>query len=490
MPTSALNTKLKLSSGELDTHATDALVLIVAGEVASRTCGPAVASLVRHALKLGDFNLKSGSVLTLFRPAGLKAARLVLAASAPTLAGARKAVSLAIGQLKARGAATASVQFIGFDGDMTEALAEQLVLAAMDALYVYRDTKSEVPPAPKLTTLSLLVDKGQAKAANDGLRRGQAIGEGVSLARHCADLPPNVATPTFLGQQARTLARSFGLKVDVLNQKAIQALGMGAFLAVARGSEAAPCFVVARYDGAPKSQPPLVLVGKGITFDSGGISLKPGVGMDEMKYDMCGAAAVLGTLHAVARLKAKVNLICLIPACENMPDGSAARPGDVVTSMSGQTVEILNTDAEGRLILCDALTYAERFKPALVVDVATLTGSVVVALGHVRSGMYASDDELAAALYDAGETALDPCWRLPLDEDYTDGMKSNFADVANVAGREGGSITAAKFLQRFAQQYRWGHLDVAGTAWRSGAAKGATGRPVGLLTHFVLSQAR
>ncbi|HEU6454186.1 MAG TPA: leucyl aminopeptidase, partial [Roseateles sp.] len=451
---------------------------------------PGVASLVRHALKLGDFSLKSGSVLTLFRPAGLKADRLVLAASTPTVAGARRAVNMAIGQLKTRGAVTASVRFVGFGADMAEALAEQLVLAAMDVLYVHGDTKREAPLLPKLNKLSLLVDKGAARSANDGLRRGQAIGEGVLLARHCADLPPNVATPAFLGQQARVLGRSLGLKVEVLNQKAIEALGMGSFLAVAKGSAAPPCFVVARYDGAPKSQAPVVLIGKGITFDSGGISLKPGAGMDEMKYDMCGAAAVLGTLHAAAQLGVKVNLVCLIPACENMPDGAAARPGDVVTSMSGQTIEILNTDAEGRLILCDALTYAERFKPAVVVDVATLTGAVLVALGPVRSGMYASDDELATALFKAGEKALDPCWRLPLDEEYAEGMKSNFADVANVAGREGGSVTAAKFLQRFARQYRWGHLDIAGTAWKNGVAKGATGRPVGLLTHFVISQVK
>ena len=233
----------------------------------------------------------------------------------------------------------------------------------------------------------------------------------------------------------------------------------------------------------------MVLVGKGITFDSGGISLKPGAEMDEMKFDMGGAASVLGTLRAVAELKPKLNLVVIIAACENMPSGRAVKPGDVVTSMSGQTIEILNTDAEGRLVLCDALTYAERFKPAVVVDVATLTGACVIALGAVRSGMYASDDALAASLLAAGDKALDPCWRMPLDDEYAEGLKSNFADVANIASRAGGSVTAAKFLQRFASKFRWGHLDIAGTAWKGGAAKGSTGRPVGLLTHFVLSQA-
>ena len=364
------------------------------------------------------------------------------------------------------------------------------MLAAQDAVYVYRETKPSAPAASKLTKIALLHGKDEAKAVKAGLTRGQAIGAGIAVARECANLPPNVATPAYLADQTKALAKSHGIKVEVLDQKGIEKLGMGSFLSVAKGSDVPPRFIVAKYEGAARTQAPIVLVGKGITFDSGGISLKPGAGMDEMKFDMGGAASVLGTLRAVAELKPKINLVVLIAACENMPSGRAVKPGDVVTSMSGQTIEILNTDAEGRLILCDALTYAERFKPAAVVDVATLTGACVIALGGVRSGMYASDDELAAALSAAGETALDPCWRLPLDDDYADGLKTNFADVANVAGREGGSITAAKFLQRFASKYRWGHLDIAGTAWKGGGAKGATGRPVGLLTHFVLSQVR
>lgn len=478
----------------LASHATDALVLVVAGDALPAGLDKAVAGLVKDAIKLGDFDLKAGQALTLVRPAGLKAARLVVAASgATTLKAARAALSAALAQVKGRGVVNASVAFVGFSSELSESLAEQFVLAANDAVYVYRFTKPSAPAAAKLGKLTLLVgkdDAAAAKAVKLGLTRGQAIGAGIELARECANRPPNVATPTFLAEQTKALVRSHGIKVEVLDQKGIEKLGMGSFLSVAKGSDEPPRFIVARYEGAAKTQAPVVLVGKGITFDSGGISIKPGAGMDEMKFDMGGAASVLGTLRAVAELKPKINLVVLIAACENMPSARAVKPGDVVTSMSGQTIEILNTDAEGRLILCDALTYAERFKPAVVVDVATLTGACVIALGGVRSGMYASDDDLADALSTAGEAALDPCWRLPLDDDYAEGLKTNFADVANVAGREGGSITAAKFLQRFASKYRWGHLDIAGTAWKSGGAKGGTGRPVGLLTHFVLSQVR
>jgi leucyl aminopeptidase len=275
----------------------------------------------------------------------------------------------------------------------------------------------------------------------------------------------------------------------VLDRKACEKLGMGSFLAVAQGSEEPPRFIVARYDGAPKSQPPVVLVGKGITFDTGGISLKPGAEMDEMKFDMGGAASVLGTLRAVAELKPRLNLVCLIPTCENMPDGRAVKPGDVVKSMSGQTIEILNTDAEGRLILCDALHYARRFEPEVVVDVATLTGACVIALGHHHSGLFTAEDDVAAEMLAASQAGLDPCWRMPLDDEYDEGLKSNFADMANIGGRAGGAITAAMFLRRFTKgKYPWAHLDIAGTAWKSGAAKGATGRPVPLLTHFVLGR--
>jgi leucyl aminopeptidase len=311
----------------------------------------------------------------------------------------------------------------------------------------------------------------------------------VLLARECANRPGNHATPSFLASEAKKLGKQFGFKVEVFDRKDIEKLGMGSFLAVAQGSEEPPRFIVMRYEGAAASKAPIVLVGKGITFDSGGISLKPGAEMDEMKFDMGGAASVLGTMRAVAELKPKVNLVGLIVACENMPSGRALKPGDVVRSLSGQTIEVLNTDAEGRLILCDALTYAERFKPAAVVDIATLTGACVVALGHHHSGLFSADERLAEQLLAASREALDPAWRMPLDAEYDEALKSNFADMANIGGRAGGAITAAMFLKRFTAKYPWAHLDIAGTAWKSGAAKGATGRPVPLLTQFVLSRA-
>ncbi|MDA8446920.1 leucyl aminopeptidase, partial [Paracidovorax valerianellae] len=269
----------------------------------------------------------------------------------------------------------------------------------------------------------------------------------------------------------------------------VDGLGMGAFLAVARGSEEPLRFIELRYDGGPRGQAPTVLIGKGITFDTGGISIKPAAEMDEMKFDMGGAASVLGVFRALAELKPAINVVGLIPACENMPDGRAVKPGDVVTSMSGQTIEVLNTDAEGRLVLCDAITYAARFKPAAMVDIATLTGACVVALGGLRSGLFATDDALAQSLQAAGDAALDPCWRMPLDDEYGEGLKSNFADMGNVAGRAGGAITAAKFLQRYVGDTPWAHLDIAGTAWKGGGAKGATGRPVALLVHYLLDAA-
>ncbi|MFG6416902.1 leucyl aminopeptidase [Roseateles sp. DC23W] len=484
----------KVQTTELDALATvgaDALVVVLGGDTLPQGLDAAVAQQAQSAIKLGDFALKAGQALTMTQAPGIKATRLVLAASGKTtLAAARSALAAALAQVKSRGVASAAVVFAGFDAGLAEALAEQAAVTATDAVYVYRHTKPSAPAASKLAKLALLVAKADLKAAKAGLMRGEAIAAGIELARECANRPANYATPTYLGEVVQQIGKTHGLKVEVMDKKAVEKLGMGSFLSVAQGSDEPLRFIVARYEGAAKTVAPVVLVGKGITFDTGGISLKPGAEMDEMKFDMGGAASVIGTLRAVAELRPKLNLVMIVAACENMPSGRAVKPGDVVTSMSGQTIEILNTDAEGRLILCDALTYAERFKPAVVVDVATLTGACVIALGGVRSGMYASDDELAAALTAAGDAALDPCWRMPLDDEYAEGLKSNFADVPNIAGRAGGSITAAKFLQRFAGKYRWGHLDIAGTAWKGGAAKGATGRPVGLLTHFVLSHAK
>ena len=340
--------------------------------------------------------------------------------------------------------------------------------------------------ADSFAQLTFAGNEACAKAIKTAIAEGSALVEGMNLAKDLGNLPPNICTPTYLGKTAQGLSKKTDLKVEVLGLKQIEALGMGSFLAVAKGSDTPPQFIVMRHQGGKAGEAPIVLVGKGITFDTGGISLKPGEAMDEMKYDMCGAASVIGTMYAVALMKLKKNVIGVVPTCENMPSGGASRPGDIVKSMSGQTIEILNTDAEGRLILCDALTYVERFKPKAVIDVATLTGACVIALGHVHSGLFSDDQELVDALSKAGQTSLDTVWRLPLDAAYHEQLKSNFADVANIGGRPAGSVTAACFLSRFTEKYKWAHLDIAGTAWKSGAAKGATGRPVPLLLNYLL----
>ncbi|AVS81084.1 leucyl aminopeptidase, partial [Paracidovorax avenae] len=361
------------------------------------------------------------------------------------------------------------------------------VQAVAEASYVYTATKSQAEPRALSRVVIGVADAAAAKA---GFARGTALALGIEYAREWANRPGNHATPTLLAGAAKALAKHGPIQVKVMGPAEVQKLGMGAFLAVARGSEEPLRFIELRYQGAGRSEAPVALIGKGITFDTGGISIKPAGEMDEMKFDMGGAASVLGVFRALAELRPAINVVGLIPACENMPDGRAVKPGDVVTSLSGQTIEVLNTDAEGRLVLCDAIAYAARFKPSAMVDIATLTGACVVALGGVRSGLFANDESLAARLQAAGEAALDPCWRMPLDDEYAEGLKSNFADMGNVAGRAAGAVTAAKFLQKFVDGKPWAHLDIAGTAWKSGGAKGATGRPVGLLVQFLLDSAQ
>ena len=466
----------------------DALLLIVSAEGVGPELDPRLLAMFNDAVSHGDLQLKAGKVLYLHRPAELAVPRLVYSVAGASNAKAFRAALVAgLAALKGCGARHLAVGVS--NGEPTAAMAEALVGAVADATYLYRHTKPSATDVSPLAMVTLLCGKDDGKAVQLGLQRGRAIASGVKLARECANRPGNHCTPTYLAEQAQKIGKEHDLKVQVLDRKDVEKLGMGSFLAVAQGSDEPLRFIVGRYQGAAKTQAPVVLVGKGITFDTGGISIKPSSEMDEMKFDMGGAASVLGTLLAIAELKPKLNLVCIIPSCENMPSGRAVKPGDVVTSMSGQTIEVLNTDAEGRLILCDALTYAERFKPAVVVDVATLTGACVVALGHHFSGMFTTDDALAAQLLAAGTAALDPCWRMPLDEAYDEALKSNFADVGNIGGRAGGAITAAMFLRRFTSKYRWAHLDLAGTAWKSGVAKGSTGRPVPLLTHFVLAQA-
>ncbi len=477
------------SGPELSSLSADLLLLVLTPEQARTGCEP-IDKLVADAIAGGDLELKEGQSLYAHRPAGLKAPRLAVAVAG---GGSPQQLRKALAKLAplTKGAKVAHVAVAPASGvALGAAQVEAIVQAVEDAHYVYRLTKPSAPKPAGLRKVTVASSTADAPTVRAALRSGEALSAGVTLARELGNRPANHCTPTVLAQEAKLIAREFkAVKVEVLDRPALEKLGMGSFLSVTNGSAQPPKFIVLRYDGGPRGQAPVVLVGKGITFDTGGISIKPAGDMDEMKYDMGGAASVLGTFRAVAELAPKVNLIGLIPSCENMPSGTAVKPGDVVTSMSGQTIEILNTDAEGRLILCDALTYAERFNPAVVVDVATLTGACVIALGHQHSGLFSADDELATALLQAGQTASDTAWRMPLDEEYGESLKSNFADMGNVGGRAGGAITAALFLSKFTKAYRWAHLDIAGTAWKSGAAKGGTGRPVPLLTHFVLSQA-
>jgi leucyl aminopeptidase len=364
----------------------------------------------------------------------------------------------------------------------------QAMLATREAFYRFDELKSQKKaPAPALTKLTLPISS--SSQLEQALAEAAATADGTDLARTLGNLPSNICTPSYLAEQAKKLAREFKLDVEVLERKDMEKLGMGALLAVTRASHEPPKLIVLRYHGAAKGRKPLVFVGKGITFDTGGISLKPAGEMDEMKFDMSGAGSVLGAMRALAGMKAPVNVVGVIPTCENMPGGHAIKPGDVVTTLSGQTVEILNTDAEGRLILCDALTFAERYKPDVVVDIATLTGACVIALGHVATGLFANDQRLADEIRSAAEDAWDRVWQMPLWEEYQEQLRSNFADFANIGGRPGGSITAASFLARFTRKLRWAHLDIAGTGWRSGREKGSTGRPVPLLVRFALRHA-
>ena len=368
---------------------------------------------------------------------------------------------------------------------------EHAVVMAMDAVYRFDRMKShpeEVRRPLRKLTLSV-PQRSDLPAGEAAAKNGLAIAHGASMARDLGNLPGNFCTPSYLGEQALAMGKEFGFKVEVLDRSEIEKLGMGSFLSVTAGSAEPPRFIVMEYFNAAKKSKPQVLVGKGITFDSGGISLKPGPEMDEMKFDMCGAAAVLGAFRSIAEAGAKINLVGLIPACENLPGGRATKPGDVVKSMSGQTIEVLNTDAEGRLILCDALTYAERYEPGVVIDIATLTGACIIALGHVASGLLSNSEPLARALLTAGEEAYDRAWQLPLWEEYQEQLQSNFADFANIGGRPAGTITAACFLSRFAKKYDWAHLDIAGVAHKGGKEKGATGRPVPLLTRYLLDLA-
>ena len=451
----------------------------------------------------GDIDGKAGSTLLLHDLPGIQCERVLLVGLGKEKEFRENeycaAIRSAVKALGTTGAADAALFLteVPVKKRSTAWRIRQAAIVAQETLYRFEQFKTKKnDKAQPLVKLTLTVGRHSEQAvAEEALAQGLAIAAGVAQARTLGNLPGNICTPSYLAETAQQIAADHGLECQILERSDMEALGMGSLLSVAKGSQQAPKLIVVHYRGATTTkragatEKPLILVGKGITFDSGGISLKPGAEMDEMKFDMCGAAGVLGTLKATALMQLPINLTVIVPTCENMPSGTASKPGDIVSSMSGQTIEILNTDAEGRLILCDALTYAERFKPDTVIDVATLTGACVIALGHVASGLFANDDDLAHDLLRAGNEAQDRAWQMPLWDDYQDLLKSNFADMANIGGRAAGSISAACFLSRFAKKYDWAHLDIAGTAWKSGAEKGATGRPVALLAYYLIERA-
>ena len=448
-------------------------------------------------MRRGDLEGKAGTTLLLHNVPQVPSDRVLLVGLGRERdfheTAYRNAIAAAVKALRATGTTDATVYLtdLPLKKRDTHWKVEQAVLGIMEGVYRFDHMKSKANGARRaLRKIVLHVGRRNEIAEGEAaLARAHAIAEGVALARDLGNMPANICTPAYLAEQAQELARRHGLRCEVLEQKDMEKMGMGCFLAVARGSSQPPKLIVLEHSGGKKESAPLVLVGKGVTFDTGGISLKPAAEMDEMKFDMCGAASVLGTLKAVALMKLPLNVIGVVPATENMPDGNAVKPGDIVTTMSGQTVEILNTDAEGRLLLCDALTFVEKYKPAAVVDIATLTGAMVVALGHVATGVFANSDSLAREVLAASDSAWDRAWHMPLWDEYQDALKSNFADIPNIGSRAGGSITAACFLSRFTKAYPWAHLDIAGTAWKSGIEKGATGRPVALLAHFLAKRA-
>jgi leucyl aminopeptidase len=489
-----------VKSARPETLKTATLVIAVGegctlGETA-KAIDSASAGAISALLKRGDLSGKLGQTLLAHSLPNLKAERVLLV-------GAGKDAELSDRQLrKMLGAVYAVLKGLG-GNDAVLALGDLAVKnrdsygktrltveSLADSGYQFDRFKSQKADAIALKKVTLLSTKATQAEVERGAKHAQAIAAGMAFTKDLGNLPPNLCHPSFLAEEAKTLAKEHkNLKVEILDEKKLKELGAGAFLAVSQGSEQPPRMIVLNYQGGKKTEKPFALVGKGVTFDTGGISIKPAAGMDEMKYDMCGAASVFGTLRAVLELQLPINLVCLLACAENMPSGRATRPGDIVTSMSGQTVEILNTDAEGRLVLCDTLTYAERFKPQAVIDIATLTGACIVALGANTSGLMGNDDTLVQQLLAAGQSADDRAWQLPLFDEYQEQLDSPFADIANIGGPKAGTITAGCFLSRFTKNYHWAHLDIAGTAWVSGGKdKGATGRPVPLLTQYLLDR--
>ncbi len=477
---------------------------VVVGVFETRVLTEAAKTLDKNAngyisdiLNNGDMEGKAGSTLLLHKVPNTVCKRVLLVGLGKKSKlhdrEYRNAVQAAFNALHETGALDA-VLFLIEDPVIKREISWKIshtVIMAMKSVYHPDQLKSKHEGSKqhlRKVTLST-TSRVDSDIGEKALQWGLATAHGMSLTKDLGNLPPNVCTPSYLAELAMKMAKTYKLKATVLEQKDMERLGMGSLLSVAQGSSQPPKLITHEYWGRKKKEKPVVQVGKGVTFDTGGISLKPAAEMDEMKYDMCGAASVLGTIAAIAQMRLPINVVGIIPATENMPGGNATKPGDIVTSMSGQTIEILNTDAEGRLILCDALTYAERYEPEVVIDIATLTGACVIALGHVASGLLSNNEELAMELLNASEQAADRAWHLPLWDDYQEQLKSNFADMANIGGRAAGTITAACFLSRFTKKYRWAHIDIAGTAWESGKKKGATGRPVLLLTQFLTTRA-
>jgi leucyl aminopeptidase len=461
-----------------------------AAQILDKAAKNALSALIER----GDMSGKSATTLLLHKLPGVAAERVLLVglgkASELNNKTSLEILGAAFSALNATPAKDAALYIVdeGVGKDAVWVI-KQAVFKAAEQAFRADGMKSKPSKPATLKNITFATLDKPTSALKTVLDQTAATARGMALTKELGNLPGNICTPTYLAAKALALGKAHkSIKTTVLDEKAMQKLGMGSFLSVTRGSEQPAKLITLEYYGAARTQKPIVLVGKGITFDSGGISLKPGPEMDEMKYDMCGAASVLGTLQAIAEMGLKLNVVGVIPTCENLPSGKATKPGDIVTSMSGQTIEILNTDAEGRLILCDALTYSKKFNPDTVIDIATLTGACVIALGHVASGMFANEDKLAHELVTASEQSHDLIWQLPLWEDYQPLLDSNFADMANIGGRAGGTITAACFLARFTKDYRWAHLDIAGTAWLSGKKKGATGRPVPLLTQYLINR--
>jgi len=456
--------------------------------------GGAISSILRR----GDLEGKPGQTLLLHNIPNLPSERVLLIGCGKEKEfnenRYRDTTAKAVSVLKDTGATEATSYLTELDvkGRDISWKVRQAVEVTEAALYRFDQLKSKPDNSRRaLRRVVLAVPKrSDLGPGEQAIREGRAIAEGMKLARDLGNLPGNLCTPAYLAEQAVEIGKQYGLKITVLEKDDMEKLGMGALLSVARGSRQPPKLIVLEYHGGKEGEPPVALVGKGLTFDAGGISIKPAANMDEMKYDMCGGASVLGAVQAAAELKLPLNIVGIIPSSENLPDGDANKPGDIVTSMSGQTVEVLNTDAEGRLILSDALTYAERYKPAVVIDIATLTGACVIALGAHASGLLANNDQLAREILGAGKYTHDRAWQLPLWDEYQKQLDSNFADMANIGGREAGTITGACFLARYAKNFKWAHLDIAGTAWKTGKEKGATGRPVPLLVQFLINRAR